>query len=347
MDGDREVRVGADSGGMIQGLYVAIARRWPAMIAYALAGAVILWACALAGDHGYRAVASVVVHHHVERAHPDANEREIFNYINRETVTLETVAYSDAVWDRVFEQLAREGWLPTPDAGSRLFDRTRLPHPMNGEWQFAASAEDPGLTARLANLWAESFVEVVNDGVALAFRADSERARVRNQERLLGEAEQSCVAIGRTASEVNALLESLAAAPADPVLQERLGQVAEALGFPCDLPGCEPEATSGEIVGLAGRLALAAQARLGACQDGVTALEGNLQEAIRREGETVPGLELSPYLEVSLLRQAEIPHDPVVATGWYLIVGVLLGLAAWVAREGIRSSQARPENQGE
>jgi hypothetical protein len=347
MDGDREVRVGEDSGGMIQGLYVAIARRWPAMVAYAAAGAVILWACALAGDHSYRAVASVVVHHHVERAHPDANEREIFNYINRETVTLETVAYSDAVWDRVLEQLAREGWLSTPGSGSRLFDRTRLPHPMDGEWQFAARAEDPGLAARLANLWAESFVEVVNEGVALAFRADAERARVQNQERLLSEAEGSCAAIGQDASEVHALLESLAAAPADPVLQERLGQVAEALGFPCDLPGCEPGATPEEIVGLAGRLALAAQARLGACQDAVTALEGDRQEAIRREGETVAGLELSPYLEVSLLRQAEIPHDPVVATGGYLIVGVLLGVAAWVAREGLRSSRARPENPGE
>jgi hypothetical protein len=331
---------------MIQSLYVAIARRWPAMVAYALAGAVLLWAYSLAGDHGYRAVASVVVHHHVERAHPDANEREIFNYINRETVTLETVAYSDAVWDRVFEQLAREGWLPTPGSGPRLFDQTRLPHPMNGEWQFAASAEDPGLAARVANLWAESFVDVVNEGVALAFRADAERARVQNQERLLSEAEESCAAIGRTASEVNALLESLAAAPADPVLQERLGQVAEDLGFPCDLPGCEPEATSEEIVGLAGRLALAARARLGACQGAVADLEDDLQEAIRREGGTVPELELSPYLEVSLLRQAEIPHDPVVATGSYLIVGVLLGLAAWVAREGLRSPQARPENQG-
>jgi hypothetical protein len=218
---------------------------------------------------------------------------------------------------------------------------------MDGEWQFASSAEDPGLAARLANLWAESFVEVVDEGVALAFRADTERARAQNQARLLSEAEETCVTIGRAASEVNALLESLAAAPADTLLQERLGQVAEDLGFACDLPGCEPGATSEQIVGLAGRLALAAQARLGACQDAVAALEGDLEGAIRREAETVAGLELSPYLEVSLLHRAEIPHDPVVATGWYLIVGALLGLAAWVAREGLRSAQARPENPGE
>jgi len=321
---------------MIERLYHAAVRNWPEVVAYSLAGAAVLWAFSLAGDHRYRATAAVAVHHNVERAHPDANEREMAEYLNRETALLETVAYSDAVWESVFESLAEEGWLGTPGETARLFNRTRLPHPMDGEWQFVASAEDPALAARLANLWAGSFVDVVNEGVATTFQAEALRARVWDQVRLLSDAKEVCLRTSRIASQIEALTESLPGAADDPAVQAQLLRLATSLGMACELPGCEPGAVDDEIAALAEALALAASLDLGACESAVEGLEQDLDRAIAAASEAVSSLELSAYLEVSLLRQAGIPDEPYVPTGAYLIAGALLGMAAWAARNGLR-----------
>ncbi len=327
-----------ENGGVIERLYHALARRWPVTVAYSLAGATILWAYSLAGSHPYRAVAAVAVHHNVERAHPDANERELSEYIIRETALLETVAYSDAVWDGVFESLATEGWLRRPDSAATLFDHTRLPHPADGEWQFVASANDPALSARLANLWAGSFVDVVNEGVAATIRAEALRARVQDQASLLSETRESCSVTGRIASEIEALLASLADPSIGPTAQAQLLRLAAELGMACEAPGCEPGATDEEIASQAGALAVAARLELEACQSAVEGLEEDFDRAVAEAGEAVSSLEVSAFLEASLLRQAQAPSAPYVATGWYLGVGGLLGIAAWALREGFRPS---------
>lgn len=326
--------------GMMEGLYHALARRWPMMVAYSLAGAALLWAFSLVGDHPYRAAASVVVHHNVERAHPDANEREIAGYLNRETALLETVAYSDEVWQPVFEGLAQEGWLRTPNDGASLFDRTRLPHPMDGEWQFVASADDPALAARVANLWAGSFVGVVNEGVGMAIQSDALRARVWDQMLLLSDAQESCLHSDRIEAEIEAIRGTLAGGPADPAVREQLLRLAAGLGMACEMPGCEPGATDADVAALAEALAAAAGLDARTCASTVERLQGDLDRAVAAAREAASSLEVSPFLEVSLVREAQIPLSPYVATGWYVIVGGVLGMGLWLAREGMRRLRA-------
>lgn len=316
-------------------VYTILIRRWPALVTFAVLGALVFWLYGAAASRQYQAYASATVHHNVMRARPEANEREHASYINQETAQLENLAYSDVVWLQVGRQMAVEGWIPRPEDGMRLADSVRLPHPMDGEWRFAATARDPAMAARLANLWAEAFVARVAEGVAIGQRQDVLRQEIAAHSEAMASQALACAQLGAAADQVDSIFGRLTsrdpADPADPVEQAAIRQAAGYLGPDCaagewisqpaDVAGQTDQATA---------LAEALAAASSVCRAGLDALQADLAAL---QGEAVglasDGLGLSPWLEVELTRRAVPPTSPAVASGWHILVGALLGIVVW------------------
>jgi hypothetical protein len=170
----------------------------------------------------------------------------------------------------------------------------------------------------------------------MAFEMEVLRARVWDQVRLLSNAKDACLRSSRIASQVEELSQDLSVSAAAPAVQAQLLRLAAGLGMPCEMAGCEPGASAEEIAALADALALAASTDIRACEAAIEGLQEDLDRAAADAAAAEGPLELSPFLEVSLLREAQIPAEPYVPTGWYLVVGILLGMAAWTAREILR-----------
>lgn len=318
-------------------LYRVILERWPRLILWAILGGLLFWAYGQASPRRFRSSASVNVDQNAEAVVPIGDESGTASYLNRETIRLETLAFSDEVWEDAARALAQEGFLRRAEDLDRIMNDVRLPHPMDGEWRFTAYADDPALAARAAQLWAEAFVRHADRAVRIAREEEALRATIEAASQALGSREAQCATIAgvqeAVASSITRLEALPAASSADPRIAEELRWAAEQVGIPCDgFEGCvSPQAVADQSA-FAGELAERLGGRMQAC----ITVRGLLDESLaaqraRWEALVEEGLGASSVLEVALLRDARPPTEPVVQDGWFTAVGALAGFAAWVA----------------
>ena len=115
----------------------------------------------------YRAQATVVVDQNVEEAWTYFPDRQLFQFVRRETARLVELAWSDGVLDALES---------TEFTHKELRDRVlQLSQPSDGAWHFYAKHADAQIAADLANEWAQFFVA----GIADTMAADPEMQAAR------------------------------------------------------------------------------------------------------------------------------------------------------------------------
>lgn len=317
----------------------------PGLIALGLSGAVALALVSLIIPAGYQAEARIVVDPNVYQALPrNASREEVASYLNGETQRLETIAYSDAVWDGVVERIQGSGWSDPTIGAERLQESVILPHPMEGEWRFIARHQDPGLATELANAWAETFVQKVNGAISAARKrravtelADAYATRIVQQE-------DRCQQLRTARLELERLQAELEKGTSDPAAtMARLWGVAAELhlGVEALPPLSEPPRPQGQfaLVETALEIQTVEEAL---CESTLSwlksAREGYVSQGISDEGGT---LGVSPELEVALARSAGGQPERIRRTGWYALLGMTIGITIWLIRAGFRVSSAR------
>ena len=342
---------GSGAGFSFQGIYQALSSGWPRLVLWSMLGAVVFVAYALAAARTYQASAVVAVHHNVRQAYPQANEREVASILDQETALLETVSYSDALWSRVREQMGAEGWLRTPEDGRRLIDSVRLPHPMDGAWQFVAESEDPALAARLANVWAAAFVDEVNHGVSVAQRQEALALQIQSQTAGVLRERERCSPLGLSSTAVRRLradLELLSPlAAADLGIRLQLEGEAARSGIACTgALACPVQITAGDQIAFAGALETVLEALISSCQAATQALEAELAITVDAAAENASEhLGISPWIEVSLTQEAVVPDSPEIPMAGYLLAGVATGALAWIVAEWCASLRNRRDER--
>jgi hypothetical protein len=330
-----------DDSVSVHDLYRRVLERWPRLIVWAILGGLAFCLYSQAAPRRFLASASVSVDQNAEAVVPLGDESGMASYLNRETLRLETLAYSDAVWEEVARGLALEGFLDRPRDIDRIFEGVRVPHPMDGEWRFTAYSADPALAARTAQLWAEAFVRRADQAVRIAREEQSLRATIASRSQALGIQESQCVELRGLSSAVadtSSRLETLAAsAPSELRAAEELRLAAQEIGLACQaFEGCDAPQTVSDQHAFADVLAARLAARLEACGTVRDLLRESLDvESARWDDLVGEGLGVSAFMEVALLRNAEPPSEPVVQTGWFAVAGAFVGLGAWAAWEFI------------
>jgi len=320
--------------------------RWPALVAWALLGAAAFWIYARLSPTRYRAAAAVVVDSNVDVAMPNAERLIIDSYLNQQTLQFESIAYSDAVWDVVAQAMLQEGIAEDRAAALELAETTRLPHPEDGEWRFMAYGRDPALVARLANTWAQAFVDTVDDGVRLAQRElalqEAQDEAIQARIRLAGESARLLA----VAEQFHALEADLGRLPpdaaADPAVSQTLQiAVGQAGGVCADIPACMAPAGIADQRSLAEAVAALYDRQTAAslqASDDQIALYEELQAERDRLAEDMIGV--SAVTEVAFTRSAAAPERPEPAPGWSLLVGAGIGLIAGAVVEHRRGRGA-------
>jgi hypothetical protein len=143
-------------------------RAWRFWLAGALAGALLGAAVYALFPPDYRARATVVVDFNAEQSWPVKSDRELFYYLERETLKLEEVAWSDAT----LQQIAAETGLSVAELRD---GRLELGQPGDGGWHFYATDASAGRAEQLASAWARSFHAQVQQGIADAVALDAAR----------------------------------------------------------------------------------------------------------------------------------------------------------------------------
>lgn len=331
----------SESGGDSHGLrrYLAMESGWPGAVAYAILAAALVWGISLVWPSGYRAEARVLVHHNVERAVEDPTSDEAAGYIDREVAVLESLAFSDGVW-----QAVAGGLTPVqraPAEFGRILENVRLPHPKDGEWRFQATTQDPALSARVANVWAEAFVTEANRSVAAAVNQEAWASRVLEEGRALAALQAEC-------AEWQAALEDLAGTEvalrqADPQSASLTAEEAQLTRL-ARMAGVDPAgspSTVAEQLDLAESLKPVLTASREACLSRLGLLEGEWEGHKAEAAEwAAEEMTLSPLLEVSLLSSATLPAGPVTRPEVALGIGTLVGLCAWLVRVLMRTANA-------
>lgn len=200
----------ADSFGLILGA-------WRLWLLGAALGALLGWAAYTISPPDFRARATVVVDHNLEAAWQYFPDRQLFQFLERETERLEELAWSDVVL-RAVANAASAGPVQDLRAG-----RLQLAQPGDGVWSFYAYAGDAADAKVLASAWAEAFVEAAHDAV----EADPELQAARSAldaELVLGE-DADPERVEQLTDEIAALAEHTRGV--SPYLEIALSQAAE------------------------------------------------------------------------------------------------------------------------
>jgi capsular polysaccharide biosynthesis protein len=131
---------------------------WRLWLLGALAGALLAWAAFALFPPDFQARATVVVDNNLEEAWVYFPDRQLFQFLTRETERLEELAWSDAVMQSVSAQLG--GAVTNLRSGV-----LSLSQPADGGWHFYANHPDPQLAQQLASSWATAFVEAAQQAV--------------------------------------------------------------------------------------------------------------------------------------------------------------------------------------
>jgi len=319
----------------IDRLFKALTRGWQGAFVAGLTGALLLSLFGVAAGGRYRAEASVLVHHNTERVVEDPTSDEAYGYINRETLVLETLAYADAVWDPVVERLSIEGLLGSPDEALEIFEALRLPHPKDGEWRFTAWTKDPAVAARVANLWAESFVRAANDGVGLAVRQEALAAQIEAEAQALAALHSACDSLAGAVRDARVLSGQIRSSPPSEPAQP--GQILLAARLAAQIEGgtavfgASATDTVSALTQQVDAIQIGLEAEEASCLSAAARAESRLTDYTSQAAELAQSqLGISPWLEVALLREAGVPSAPSVETAEYMVVGAGIGLLLWL-----------------
>jgi hypothetical protein len=139
--------------------FTTIMKSWKLVLIAFMAGGLIGAAVYALIPPPYRAMAVVVMDQNLEAVFPTEPDREIFYFLERETQKLEELAWSDTVIQPVAE--LSTNFTVTDLRGGIL----QLSQPSDGGWRMYAIADQPDTARRLANAWADSFLQVMRSGV--------------------------------------------------------------------------------------------------------------------------------------------------------------------------------------
>jgi hypothetical protein len=337
----------APEGLRLLGAFRFVLHRWPIVLACALLGAAVASAAGLASPRRYVAEAGVVVDSNVDVVMPSAHRYDIASYLNQQALRLESIAFSDTVWETVSQTILREGYAEDRPAAQALAGSVRLPHPTDGEWRFLAYSRNPALAARLANVWSQAFVDAVDAGVRLAQRDQALReaadAAVKERIRLRG----ACAGMQAAAAQMQVIASELSGvapqAVADPGVSLTLAIAVSQAGAVCaDLPACASPSTAADLHRLAEAVLTLRQEQAAACERSVESTTTEL-ESMQVERDQLVGLTLglSAATEVALTRRAAVPDRPETAPAWFLLAGVAAGAAAGAVVETRRGARRR------
>jgi hypothetical protein len=132
---------------------------WRLLLVAALIGGLIGAAIYQLWVPPFRAMSKVVVDQNLEQALPEAPDREVFYFLERETQKLEELAWSDTVLEQVTIQV--EGIKLSDLRGGLL----QLSQPGDGGWRFYGVNSSPEKAKQLAKSWANIFTEEVQKAV--------------------------------------------------------------------------------------------------------------------------------------------------------------------------------------
>ncbi|MEX1071331.1 MAG: hypothetical protein WEC37_01775 [Anaerolineales bacterium] len=132
---------------------------WRLWLLGALIGALLAWAIYQIAPPGFRARATVVVDNNLEEAWVFFPDRQLFQFLARETERLEQLAWSDEVMQAVADQ-AQD--ISVADLRSEIL---QLGQPSDGGWHFYADHVDVHTAHLLAAAWAHAFVAAAQAAV--------------------------------------------------------------------------------------------------------------------------------------------------------------------------------------
>lgn len=148
---------------------------WRLWLLGALIGALVAWGVYQIFPPVYRARATVVVDNNLEQAWQFFPDRQLFQFLQRETERLEQLAWSDAVMQTVAAQVP--GGTVQDLRGKVL----QLSQPSDGGWHFYADAADPAAAQLLAATWAQAFVDAARAAVEASPEMEAARAALNEE----------------------------------------------------------------------------------------------------------------------------------------------------------------------
>jgi hypothetical protein len=166
---------------------------WRLWLVGALVGAILALGIYQVAPPAYRARATVVVDINLEEAWVYYPDRQLFQFLARETERLEEVAWSDDV----IQQIMLRTGIPMGELRRQMLT---LSHPSDGGWHFYATHADRETAKAIANAWANNFVGAARDAVNLSPELQAAREEL-----------ETAVAAGENESRLNELMEQVAA----------------------------------------------------------------------------------------------------------------------------------------
>lgn len=148
---------------------------WRLWLLGALIGALLAWGIYQFFPPAYRARATVVVDNNLEQAWQFFPDRQLFQFLQRETERLEQLAWSDTVMQAV----AEEG--PAYSVQELRSHVLQLSQPSDGGWHFYADAADADSAQLLAATWAQAFVDAAQAAVEASPEMEAARAALNEE----------------------------------------------------------------------------------------------------------------------------------------------------------------------
>lgn len=145
---------------------------WRLWLLGALIGALLAWALFLVAPPAFRARATVVVDNNLEQAWVYFPDRQLFQFLARETERLEEMAWSDGV----MQVVSVESGIPVQDLRGGIL---ALSQPSDGGWHFYATHPDAGTAQSLAAAWAQAFLDAARAAVQLSPQLEAARAALK------------------------------------------------------------------------------------------------------------------------------------------------------------------------
>lgn len=148
---------------------------WRLWLLGALIGALLAWGVYQLSPPAYRARATVVVDNNLEEAWQFFPDRQLFQFLQRETERLEQLAWSDAVMQAVANEI------PSVTVQELRGGVLQLSQPSDGGWHFYADAANPAEAQLLVAIWAQAFVDAAHAAVEASPEMETARAALNEE----------------------------------------------------------------------------------------------------------------------------------------------------------------------
>ncbi len=194
---------------------VQVLEAWRLWLLGALIGAVLAWLIFQIAPPAFRAQATVEVDNNLEQAWVYFPDRQLFQFLTRETERLEELAWSDGVMQGV----SAGSGISVQDLRGGILT---LSQPSDGGWHFYATHLDADTAQQLAAAWAQAFVDAARGAVQLSPELQAARAALE-AELLLADPDEA--RLNELMEEISALSEQTKGI--SPYTELNLSQVAD------------------------------------------------------------------------------------------------------------------------